>query len=260
MEADPGAPLFSAAELSDDKFLMGRLRLLQPIRGYRAATDPVLLAAACPAEPGQSVLDPGCGVGAAALCLGARVRGLVLAGLELQPAYADLARRNADRNATVLEVVVGDLTRMPQVLRRGFQHVIANPPYYDAAGSPSPVAGRDRALRVQTPIAAWVQAAATRLEPGGWLTMIFATPRLPEVLAALPPKLGSAQILPLAPRQGREAPRVILRARKGGRAAFRLLAPFVLHAGEAHGGDREDYTPAASAVLRGGGDLSAAFR
>ena len=89
-------PRFADADLSDDKFLMGRLRLLQPLRGYRAATDPVLLAAACPATPGQSVLDLGCGAGAAALCLATRVPGLALAGLEVQPEYADLAARRPD--------------------------------------------------------------------------------------------------------------------------------------------------------------------
>lgn len=251
---------FDDADLSDDKFLMGRLRLLQPVKGYRAATDPVLLAAACPAGAGQSVLDLGCGAGAASLCLGARVAGLALAGLEVQPAYADLARRNADRNAIPLEVVQGDLSQMPKPLRRGFDHVIANPPYYHSGGSPSPVMARDRAVRVGTPIADWVQAAATRLEPGGWLTMIFATPCLPDALSALSPKMGSAMVLPLAPRLGREAPRVILRARKGGRALFRLLAPFVIHDGAAHDGDRESYTPDANAVLRDGADLSAAFR
>lgn len=251
---------FDDADLSDDKFLMGRLRLLQPVKGYRAATDPVLLAAACPAQPGQSVLDLGCGAGAASLCLGARVPGVVLAGLEVQPAYADLARRNAARNGQEMEVQEGDLTEMPKALRRGFDHVIANPPYYNAGGSPSPVAVRDRAVRVDTPIAAWVTAASARLEPGGWLTMIFATPCLPEALSALAPKMGSALVLPLAPRQGREAPRVILRARKGGKAAFRLLAPFVIHDGAVHDGDRESYTPAANAILREGADLSAAFR
>jgi tRNA1(Val) A37 N6-methylase TrmN6 len=239
---------------------MGRLRLLQPVKGYRAATDPVLLAAACPAQPGQSVLDLGCGAGAASLCLGARVPGVVLAGLEVQPAYADLARRNAARNGQEMEVQEGDLTEMPKALRRGFDHVIANPPYYNAGGSPSPVAVRDRAVRVDTPIAAWVTAASARLEPGGWLTMIFATPCLPEALSALAPKMGSALVLPLAPREGREAPRVILRARKGGKAAFRLLAPFVIHDGAVHDGDRESYTPAANAILREGADLSAAFR
>ncbi|NGQ89368.1 methyltransferase [Rhodobacter sp. HX-7-19] len=251
--------MFPDDALTDDKFLMGRLRLLQPARGYRAATDPVLLAAACPARAGESVLDLGCGAGAAALCLGARVPGVVLAGLEVQPEYADLARRNSERNGMAMEVVEGDLTAMPRALRRDFDHVIANPPYYDAGGSPSPVAARDRALRVATPIAAWVAAAGARLRPGGWLTMIFATPCLPEALAALPPKLGSAMVLPLEPRSGRAPPRVILQARKGGRAAFRLLAPFTLHEGPSHDGDRESYTQAANDVLRNGADLSAAF-
>lgn len=251
--------LFPEEELSDDKFLMGRLRLLQPARGYRAATDPVLLAAACPAKAGESVLDLGCGAGAAALCLAARVPGVVLAGLEVQPGYADLARRNAERNGVAMEVVQGDLTAMPKVLRRDFDHVVANPPYYDAGGSPSPNAARDRALRVDTPIAAWVTAAGARLRPGGWLTMIFATPCLPEALTALPPKLGSASVLPLEPRVGRAPPRVILQARKGGRGAFLLLPPFTLHDGTSHDGDRESYTAAANDILRNGADLSAAF-
>ncbi|MFM7335475.1 MAG: tRNA1(Val) (adenine(37)-N6)-methyltransferase [Tabrizicola sp.] len=252
--------MFTADELSDDKFLCGRLRLLQPVRGYRAATDPVLLAAACPAEPGQSVLDLGCGAGAAALCLGHRVASLSLFCLELQPAYADLARRNADRNGIAVEVHEGDLNRMPSALRRDFDHVIANPPYYPAGGSPSPIVARARAMQVDTPLSAWVAAATRRLRPGGWLTLICGADGLPDVLAALAPKLGSAAVLPLAARDGRAALRVVVQARKGGRAPFRLLAPFVIHQGAAHDGDRESYTPAANAVLRDGADLLAAFR
>jgi tRNA1(Val) A37 N6-methylase TrmN6 len=252
--------MFAEDELSDDKFLCGRLRLLQPVKGYRAATDPVLLAAACPADAEQSVLDLGCGAGAAALCVGHRVKGVALAGLELQPAYADLARRNADRNGIAVEVHEGDLARMPSALRRDFDHVIANPPYYPAGGSPSPVASRARAMQVDTPLSAWVAAATRRLRPGGWLTLICGADGLPEVLSALGPKLGSAAVLPLAAREGRAALRVIVQARKGGRAPFRLLAPFVIHQGPAHDGDRESYTPAANAVLREGADLLAAFR
>jgi tRNA1Val (adenine37-N6)-methyltransferase len=248
--------MFADDALSDDKFLSGRLRLLQPRQGYRAATDPVLLAAACPAVAGQSVLDLGCGAGAAALCLAARVPGVVLAGLEVQPDYADLARRNAARNGIDMQVETGDLTDMPRALRHGFDHVIANPPYYAPEGSPSPIPGRDRALRVDTPIFVWIEAAARRLSPGGWLTVILSTPCLPEALAALQPRLGSAAVLPLAARQGRAPTRIILRAKKGGRAAFRLLPPFVLHQGDAHDGDRESYTPAAADILRNGAALA----
>lgn len=250
---------FAEDALTDDKFLCGRLRLLQPAKGFRAATDAVLLAASCPAKPGESVLDLGCGAGAAALCLATRVPGLALAGLELQPDYADLARRNAARNGIEMQVETGDLTRMPAPLRRDFDHVIANPPWYPPGGTPSPLPGRARALAAELPLSDWVAAAAKRLKPGGSFTLISGTDSLPVLLAALAPKLGSAAVLPLAPRDGRAPPRLILQARKGGRGPFRLLPPFVLHAGSAHDGDRESYTRAANCILREAGSLVPVF-
>lgn len=246
-------------QLSRDAFLGGRLQLWQPIKGYRAATDPVLLAAACPATTGQSVLDLGCGAGAAALCLATRVPGLLLAGLELQEDFASLARRNAAENAITMQVETGDLTRMPKPLRRAFDHVIANPPYYATGGTPSPLPSRAQAMQVETPLADWVHAAARRLHPGGWLTMILGTDALPAVLTALPPRLGSITILPLAPRETRPATRILLRARKGGRAPFRLLAPLIQHAGPVHDGDRDSYSARANDILRNGATLSADF-
>ena len=137
-------------DLTHDAFLCGKLHLWQPRRGYRAATDPVLLAAACPALPGQSVLDLGCGVGAAALCLAARVPDLRLFGLEVQPDYAALAQRNAAENGIAMQVECGDLADMPPALRIGFDHVIANPPYYPRGGTHSPIAGRDMACLLYT--------------------------------------------------------------------------------------------------------------
>lgn len=246
--------------LTHDAFLCGRLHLWQPVAGYRAATDAVLLAAACPASAGQSVLDLGCGVGAASLCLGARVPQLQLFGLELQPDYAALARRNAAENGFEMQIETGDLANMPRALRRDFDHVIANPPYYPATGTPSPVSARAVALQVgAAPLGDWVRTASRRLAPRGWLTLICGADGLPHVLGALGDKMGSAAVLPLAARRDRPALRIIVRARKTGRGAFRLLAPFVLHEGRAHDGDRESYTTAANAVLRGGGSLSAAF-
>ena len=101
--------MFAAEDLTDDAFLGGRLRLLQPRQGYRAATDPVLLAAACPAQAGASGAGSGLRRGGGGLCLGARVPGLRLPGWSVQPDYADLARRNAARNGLALEVIEGDL-------------------------------------------------------------------------------------------------------------------------------------------------------
>lgn len=251
--------IFTDQDLSDDKFLCGKLQLLQPIKGYRAATDPVLLAAACAAKPGQRVLDVGCGAGAAALCLASRVPGLHLSGLELQPGYADLARRNGARNNIDFHVHQGDLTMMPKELRVEFDHVITNPPYYPQGGTTSPNMVRAKAMQVELPLSVWVEACARRLTPGGWLTLICGADGLPAVLAGMGDKLGSVAVLPLSAREGRAAARILVQARKGGRGAFRLLAPFVIHEGEAHTGDRESYTPQANAVLREGVALSAMF-
>jgi tRNA1Val (adenine37-N6)-methyltransferase len=248
---------FSEDQLSHDAFLCGRLHLWQPLKGYRAATDPVLLAAACPALPGQSVLDLGCGAGAAALCLGRRVESLSLTGVELQADYATLARRNAAENGQDMRVIEGDLTTLK--ITTEFDQIIANPPYYPRKGTPSPQSHRDTALRAETPITDWIAFAARRLRPGGTLTLIAGIDSLPEAFAALRPKLGSPVVLPLTPRESRPALRFIMRARKGGRAAFRLLSPFVIHAGTAHDGDRESYNPRANAVLRDMSDLSAEF-
>ncbi len=249
--------MFSAGDLSDDGFLGGRLHILQPIAGYRAATDPVLLAAAVPAQAGETVLELGCGAGVASLCLGARVPGVMLAGLERQADYAGLARENAARNGIVFEVITGDLAALPAVLKRPFRHVIANPPYFAAgSGTAASDAGREAAQREETPLAVWIDTATRRLAPGGWLTFIHVASRLPDMLAGLDGRMGSVSILPLCARSEQPASRVILRARKGGRAAFRLLAPLVLHDGAAHDGDRDSFAPEVQAVLRHGSSLT----
>ncbi|KRW93371.1 tRNA1(Val) (adenine(37)-N6)-methyltransferase [Paracoccus sp. MKU1] len=243
-------------ELREDGFLGGRLRIAQPARGYRAGADAVMLAAACPARAGESVLELGCGAGVAMLCLGARVPGLRLVGLELQPAYADLARRNAAANAIEAELHEGDLARMPAALRgQSFDHVIANPPYF-IGGPPAPDAGRGCARHEATPLPLWIEAALRRLRPGGRLTLIQRAERLAAILAALSASAGAITILPVAAREGREAGRVIVSARKGARAPLRLLFPFVMHAKPSHSADQEDLTEAAQAVLRGGAALS----
>lgn len=240
---------WSEDQLTHDAFLNGRVHAWQPRRGYRAATDPVLLAAATEAHPGQSVLELGCGAGVALLCLSARVPGLALTGVERQADYAELASRNLGGTA---RIVTADLADLPVGLRHeAFDHVIANPPYYPAGGGTSAGdAGREAALRTETPLATWVDVAARRLRPKGWLTMIQLAERLPELMAAIAPRLGSVALRPLAAREGRPAGRVLIRARKGGRGPFTLLPPFVLHEGAEHPGDGDHFTPLAQAVQR----------
>lgn len=242
------------AELTDDGFLGGRIRIFQPRKGYRAATDPVFLAASVAAHSGQSVLELGCGVGVASLCLAARVPGLRLCGIERQADYAALACRNAVANGVPFEVIEGSIDSLPAKLRASsFDHVIANPPYYrSGAGTRADDVGREAALREETPLPVWVDVAMRRLAPGGWLSMINLAERLPDILVALDGRAGSLAILPIAPRHGRAASRVVVRARKGGGGAARLLAPLIVHDGPEHLRDGDDYSVLARAILRDG--------
>lgn len=247
-----------AESLTRDAFLGGRLTLAQPVQGYRAGVDPVLLAASVPAQAGQSVLELGCGAGAAMFCLAARVSGLSLAGIEKQPDYAALARLNAADNGIEAEVITGDLAQMPATLRhRRFDHVIANPPYFDRrSGVPGARLGREAALGEVTPLESWVAAAAKRCAPKGYVSFIHRAERLPELLALFSARLGSVQVLPLIPRRGRAARLVIIRARQGGRADFRLLDGLVMHDGDAHHEDGENYSAPVTSILRHGEALA----
>ena len=248
----------SLSPLTHDAFLGGRLHLWQPQSGYRAGVDPVLLAASITATPGQSVLDVGCGVGAAAFCLGARVGGLDLSGLEIQPDYADLATSNAREAGLPFDVHIGDIQSPPDPIKqRSFDHVITNPPYFAAtARTSSGKIGRDQAHMWDISPSDWVKLCLKRVKPKGRLHVIHRAEALGDLLSDLPQNWGAIDVCPIAPRAGRKAELVIVRGCKDARRQLHLLAPIIMHEGDKHLQDGDDYTPEISAVLRHGAALN----
>lgn len=245
--------------LSCDAFLGGRLQIYQPVAGYRAGVDPILLAASVKAIAGQSVLELGCGSGIASLALAARIGDLRCVGVELQADYAELARVNADHNGVELEVICADLGDLPGDLRqRQFDHVIANPPYFDRTRSTRAAQpGRETALGDTRALSDWVGVAARRLAPKGYAHFIQRVERLPELLTAMQGALGSLEVQPLAPRIGRMPHLVLVRGKKNGNAEFCLHPPMLLHSGAGHDEKRKDYNPVVEAALRNGAALPA---
>ena len=243
---------FSDDDLTCDDFLGGAVRLWQPKKGYRAGADPVLLAASVPAVEGDTVLELGCGGGAALACLSARVSGITATGVEMQPAYAALAQRNLDQNAMRASIHCADLTDLPaEVKSRRFAHVIANPPYFENTRAVAPSApDRAMARSGELPLAKWVSVASKRLVPGGMATFIQRIDRLPELMSAFYATLGALELWPIQPRANRPARLFLLRGRKEARAAFVSHPPLVLHRGDSHEKDGDSYTGLVSKVLR----------
>lgn len=235
--------------VTQDAFLNGRLSLLQPREGYRAAVDPVLLAASVTVPAGGWIVDLGCGVGTAGLCALARLGAVNCLGIDIQRPLVDLARANANANGLVDryqahcgsildKAILGDIEKIDQV--------IANPPYL-ARSEASPSVHPIKALaniESDAVLEDWVAAAARMVRPGGRVTFIHRADRLPELLALMRERLGSLVILPVQPKVPAEAHRVIVQGRKGKRAPARLLSPLVLH--QADG----TYTVAAQRILR----------
>ncbi|WP_137177359.1 methyltransferase domain-containing protein [Roseomonas sp. AR75] len=234
------------SDVSEDRLLDGRVRLRQPRQGLRAGHDAVLLAAAVPARPDESVLELGCGTGAAFLCLAARVPGLAVVAVEREPELAALARENAALNglADRVTVIEGDVA--DPALRRALPrcaHGFANPPYWDAGTAP-PTRLRSAATHAEAGLDAWTACLAAAVAHRGSATLILPAARFADGLAALAEAgFGSPALLPLWPRPESLARRVLVAARRGGKGPGRILPGLVLHA---QAGD----SPAALAILR----------
>ena len=241
-----------------DAFLGGRLQVSQPAAGFRAGLESVLLGAAV--RPGQAaILDLGAGVGTAALVALAQHPGRTATLVELDPQMAALAEDNLDRNGfagrgrvLVLDVGATGKERAAAGLAPDcFQSVIANPPFFDPARGTAPTSDRAAARHMpQDQLGIWLKTALMHLAPGGEVIFIHAAEALRSLLTEFELKLGGVTVLPLIPREGQAASRLLVRGIKGSRAPTRLLASRALHAGEGR-----SFAPEFEAVLREGAPL-----
>ena len=222
-------------EVTADAFLGGRLTIRQPVKGFRAGLDSVLLGAAV-APAAAALLDLGAGVGTAALVALAGHPSRAATLVESDAAMAELAAHNIAANGFAarayvlpLDLTASGRTRAAAGLEADtYDSVIANPPFFETGTRAS---SRGAAARHMSPEALdlWVKTAATHAAPGGEIIFFHVAERLQALLAAFGARFGALTVLPLVPREGEPAHRILVRGIKGSRAPLTLLGSRALH-------------------------------
>ena len=235
--------------VTQDYLLGGRVQIRQPAEGYRVAIDPIFLAASLQPAPETTVLDIGSGVGAASLCLAARVPHCRITGLETQRDVVRLASENIALNSMRerVEILAGDLLRPPPRLAAGtFAHVMANPPYLEASNhTASPVGQKAQSHgEGEATLEHWVRFALLMVRPKGTVTFVHRADRLDTILSCFAGKVGDIVIYPLWPGKDKPAKRVLIRGCKNTHGPLRLAPGMVLHGLDGR------FTASAEAVLR----------
>lgn len=209
------------------------LTIVQPKNGYRFSLDPLLLCDFAPSGR-PDILDLGSGCGIIPLIMARRTSNAVIVAVELQPAMAALAERNAAANglAERVTVLTSDILHLAgRCSANSFDLVLGNPPYRRAgSGKTSPRAGRDLARHESSAgLADFLAVAKKMVKPGGSICFIYHPERLAELLA-------EAQALKLAPLRlqlvhgdaSLPARMFMIELVKGRRASLEVLPPLLV--------------------------------
>jgi tRNA1Val (adenine37-N6)-methyltransferase len=221
-------------DVTYDALLRGRVRLIQPARGFRSSLDPVLLAGFVPPPYGRFA-DIGCGTGPVSFMLLARDPSATGVGIEIQPRLARLAVLGARANAYQdrFEVRAADV-RQSGALGGAFDLVVINPPFRAIGTGVLPpdqersIANHELTLRLDQ----WLDAAASMLAPAGRLAAIFPARRWPELAAGLTARgLAPVRLRPVASRPAAAPNRLLVEARRGPAGSVAMAPPLVVHDG-----------------------------
>ncbi len=252
MSLAQGDKIVKRPDVTSDAFLGGRLTLVQPKTGFRAGLDSVLLGAAVGHSAGD-LLDLGAGAGTAGLVALANHEALAATLVESDPDMAELARENIAGNglAARANVIELDLTAPGRarasagLVADHYVSVIANPPFFEAGTAPAKSRAAARHLPPEA-LDAWVKTAASHAASGGEIVFIHTAERLASLLQSFAARFGAIVVLPLTPRDGEPAHRVLVRGIKGSRAPLTLLGSRALHT---PGG--RNFRPEFEAIFRG---------
>ncbi|MGB8297830.1 MAG: methyltransferase [Polyangia bacterium] len=220
--------------VTHDTLLRGRVKLIQPVRGFRSSLDPVLLAGFIQAPYGH-FLDIGCGTGALSFLLLTRDPAATGLGVEIQPRLAGLATQSVAANGfgTRFAIMAADVRDTGSVPAAAFDLVASNPPFRPLGQGVLPP-HTERSLahhEVALTLAKWLAVAEAALRPDGRLAAIYPADRLDEMRAALAARgLTMTRLRMVQAQGGARASRFCFEARRSALVAeTQTEAPLIVH-------------------------------
>ena len=213
----------------------GRLKLYQPVRGYRFSVDALLLAAFARERCSGAVADLGTGCGILPVLLARCGTVVRILGVEIQDELAELARCNIAFNSCggKVSILQGDV-RKPQAMgpAESFDAVVSNPPFYPAtAGRINPLKQKAAARHeLHGSLDDFIAACAYLLKQGGRCMVVYSASRLADLLAALRKKNLEPKALRFVhARSDEPATMVLAEAVKDAGVEMSIEPPLVLY-------------------------------
>lgn len=260
--ADDQAAPGSIGESTLDAFHRGAFWLVQPARGgHRAGMDAMMLAACVPSSFTGELADFGAGAGAAGLAVAARCHSARVTLAEITPEMARCAEATLalPANAALApraKVIRADVELTGRaraeagLADNGFDYVIMNPPFNAAHDRATPDPLKQKAhVMGEGLFERWIRSAAAVVRPRGGIAVIARPDALAPLLAAAAGRFGALQIVPVHPRAGAPAIRILLRGVRASRAGMTLCPPLVLH------GEGDRFSPHADDINNGRASL-----
>ena len=219
-----------------DVLFNGKLRVRQPLHGYRFSIVSILLAAFTWLKKKERIADLGTGVGIIPLLLAMRNEGIEqIVGIELQEKLAGVALQNVSMNGLddIIRVYNEDIRSINgALLPAEFDVVVSNPPYYRvSSGRINPSLQKAIARHeVSCTLDDVLRATSYLLKESGRFFIVFPASRTITLLH----RLRSFALEPKRLRwvhsyQGEQAKFILAEAHKGGKEEVEVLPPLMLY-------------------------------
>tara|TARA_B100000029_G_scaffold428174_1_gene437945 strand:- start:988 stop:1713 length:726 start_codon:yes stop_codon:yes gene_type:complete len=201
-------------ETSLDEFLGGKIKIFQPIKGYRGGIDAVLLASFVNAIKNTKILDAGSGTGLISFCLAYRLSGIKITGIEKNFYYHSLSLKSLQFNKlkSKIDFIKNDLKNINEPI---FDLIISNPPWYEKNSTYKSNNFLINEARIESlSLDEWVKKINQNLKTNGSYYTIFPYKRISKLVDVLNQYFNNIAIYPISSFSDTEPNKAIIFAKK----------------------------------------------